>query len=72
MVMRVTALIGRRGGGGGGRLHKSGFDQVGSHFIPADIGQYVPVDFDTGGKALPSLSTISAKSDGLLMISRSS
>ena len=55
MVMRVTGLISRRVGDDDGRLHESRFEQVGFHFVPADIGQHVPVDFDTGGKALPAL-----------------
>lgn len=52
MVMRVTGLIGRRVGDGVGRLHHSSFEQVGFHFVPTDIGQHVPVDLDTRGKAL--------------------
>src|SRR6266850_1241210 len=55
MVMCVTSPIGWRVGDGGGRLHKSCFDQVGFHFVPADIGEYVPVDLDTGGKVLSAL-----------------
>jgi len=59
MVMRVTGLIGRRVGDGGGRLHQSRFDQVDFHFVPADIGQYVPIDFNTGERLFPLFLTIS-------------
>ncbi len=54
MVMRVASLVGRRIGGGDGRLHQSGFEQVSFHFVPTDISQHVPVDLDSRGKALPA------------------
>jgi len=49
------ARLGWRVSDGGGRLHKACFDPAGFHFVPADIGQYVPVDLDTGGKVLSAL-----------------
>ncbi len=36
-------------------MQHAGFEQVGFHFVPVDIGQHVPVDFDTRRKALPAL-----------------
>jgi len=54
MVLRVTGLIGRRVGAGVGHLHQLSFDQVGFHFIAADIGQHLAIDLNTRGKALPA------------------
>ena len=55
MMMRVASPVGRRIGDGGGQMQHAGFEQVGFHFVPVDIGQHVPVDFDTRRKALPAL-----------------
>ncbi len=55
MMVRVASPVGRRIGDGGGQMHHAGFEQVGFHFVPVDIGQHVPVDLDTKRKALPAL-----------------
>ena len=36
-------------------MQHAGFEQVGFHFVPVDIGQHVPVDLDTRRKAPPAL-----------------
>ncbi len=55
MMMRVASPVGRRIGDAGGQMQHAGFEQVGFHFVPVDIGQHVPVDLDTRRKALPAL-----------------
>ena len=55
MMMRVARPVGRRIGDDGGQLHQSRLEQVGFYFVSIDIGQHVPVDLDTRGKALPAL-----------------
>jgi len=55
MMVRVASPVGRRIGDGGGQMQQAGFEQVGFHFVPVDIGQHVPVDLDTRRKALPAL-----------------
>ena len=39
MMMRVASPVGRRIGDGGGQMQHAGFEQVGFHFVPVDIGQ---------------------------------
>ena len=51
MMMRGASPVGRRIG----QMQHAGFEQVGFHFVPVDIGQYVPVDLDTRRKAPPAL-----------------
>ena len=38
MMMRVASPVGPRIGDGGGQMPRAGFEQVGFHFVPVDLG----------------------------------
>jgi len=55
MMVRVASPVGRRIGDGSGQMQHAGFEHVGFHLVPVDIGQHVRVELDTRRKALPAL-----------------
>ena len=59
MMMRGASPVGRRIG----QMQHAGFEQVGFHFVPVDLG--------TRRKAPPLFSSISVQLNGLFMISQS-